>query len=192
MTLKHYWTYAYALEKAGRYNVSQPLISQLSQIDTSGNAYYWRYRIAQAHGNIPESLLMLEQSVTKNNTEVTDMLKQSLALSQRDYYESQFRESSLKIRVKNQVIIFVFILSVLIILVIVLCVQKYLSEHRKEKENLLAHFHPDYKQEEFDVLKIGPNKGEKVPKELAALLQAHSRISADSVCLDKGWWQANR
>lgn len=159
MTLKHYWTYAYALEKAGRYNVSQPLISQLSQIDTSGNAYYWRYRIAQAHGNIPESLLMLEQSVTKNNTEVTDMLKQSLALSQRDYYESQFRESSLKIRVKNQVIIFVFILSVLIILVIVLCVQKYLSEHRKEKENLLEYVEEisrqlsQYKDEDYPMLK---------------------------------------
>lgn len=159
MTLKHYWTYAYALEKAGRYSVSQPLISQLSQIDTSGNAYYWRYRIAQAHGNIPESLLMLEQSVTKNNTEVTDMLKQSLALSQRDYYESQFRETSLKIRVKNQVIIFVFILSVLIILVIVLCVQKYLSEHRQEKENLLEYAEEisrqlsQYKDEDYPMLK---------------------------------------
>ena len=35
------------------------------------------------------------------------------------------------------------------------------------------------------VLTIGPNKGDKVPKELAEILQAHSRITADSVCLDK-------
>ena len=34
-------------------------------------------------------------------------------------------------------------------------------------------------------LAIGPNKGDKVPKELAEILQAHSRITADSVCLDK-------
>ncbi len=55
----------------------------------------------------------------------------------------------------------------------------------EQKEKVLSSFHPDYKADEFSVLTIGPNKGDKVPKELAALLQAHSRISADSVCLDK-------
>ena len=55
----------------------------------------------------------------------------------------------------------------------------------KQKEDLLATFHPDYKQDEFDVLKIGPNKGDKVPTELAEILQAHSRITKDSVDLTK-------
>ena len=53
----------------------------------------------------------------------------------------------------------------------------------KQKEDLLAAYHPDYKQEEFAVLEIGPNKGDKVPVELAEMLQAHSRIGADSVDL---------
>ena len=55
----------------------------------------------------------------------------------------------------------------------------------KQKEDLLAEFHPDYKQNEFSVLKAGPNKGEKVPHELAEMLQAHSRITKDSVDLSK-------
>ena len=55
----------------------------------------------------------------------------------------------------------------------------------KQKEDLLASFHPDYRQDQFDVLKIGPNRGDKVPKELAEILQAHSRITADSVDLTK-------
>lgn len=46
----------------------------------------------------------------------------------------------------------------------------------EEKDTLLATYHPDYKQEEFRTLTVGPNKGGKVPTELAALLQAHSRI----------------
>ena len=54
----------------------------------------------------------------------------------------------------------------------------------EQKENVLASFHPDYKADEFSTLTIGPNKGDKVPKELAEILQAHSRITADSVCLD--------
>ena len=54
-----------------------------------------------------------------------------------------------------------------------------------EKEKLLATYHPDYKQSEFTTLSIGPNKGEKVPLELAALLQAHSRIKNKKINLDK-------
>ena len=53
----------------------------------------------------------------------------------------------------------------------------------QEKEELLAAYHPDYRQDQFEVLTIGPNKGEKVPKELAASLQAASRITSDSVDL---------
>ncbi|MGN0524106.1 MAG: FAD-dependent oxidoreductase [Eubacterium sp.] len=54
----------------------------------------------------------------------------------------------------------------------------------EEKDTLLATYHPDYKEGEFRTLKIGPNAGEKVPTELAELLQAHSRINADSVDLN--------
>ena len=54
-----------------------------------------------------------------------------------------------------------------------------------EKDALLHEFHPDYIESEFDTLKIGPNKGEKVPVELAAMLQSHSRIKAGDVDLTK-------
>ena len=54
----------------------------------------------------------------------------------------------------------------------------------KEKEDLLAAYHPDYKKSEFSVLKVGPNKGQSVPHELCDTLQAHSRISAGDVDLE--------
>ena len=53
----------------------------------------------------------------------------------------------------------------------------------KEKDDLLAAYHPDYKRSEFSTLAIGPNKGEQVPHELCELLQAHSRIKAEDVDL---------
>lgn len=52
-----------------------------------------------------------------------------------------------------------------------------------EKDALLAEFHPDYRQDQFTVLSAGVNKGEKVPTQLAALLQGKSRISAGDVDL---------
>ncbi|HOJ10953.1 MAG TPA: FAD-binding protein [Clostridiales bacterium] len=54
-----------------------------------------------------------------------------------------------------------------------------------EKEVLLKKYHPDYRQENFSVLKIGPNKGDKVPDELADLLQANSRIKDVDIDLSK-------
>ena len=41
-----------------------------------------------------------------------------------------------------------------------------------EKDALLAAYHPDYKEEGFITLKVGPNKGEKVPTELGYLLES--------------------
>ena len=40
-----------------------------------------------------------------------------------------------------------------------------------EKDALLKKFHPDYRTEQFTELRFGPNKGQKVPLELASLLE---------------------
>ena len=53
-----------------------------------------------------------------------------------------------------------------------------------EKDEVLRKFHPDYREEAFETLKMGPNKGEKAPHELAALLQANSRLDGVSVDLE--------
>ena len=55
----------------------------------------------------------------------------------------------------------------------------------EQKEAVLSAFHPDYREDQFDALKIGPNAGDRVPHELADMLQAHSRITSDSVDLTK-------
>ncbi len=54
----------------------------------------------------------------------------------------------------------------------------------EEKEKLLATFHPDYIKEQFATLTVGPNKGEKVPLELRALLEANSRVQGMNIDLE--------
>lgn len=53
-----------------------------------------------------------------------------------------------------------------------------------EKNALLEKYHPDYKKSEFSKLRVGANKGEPVPNELATLLEAKSRITPDAVDLE--------
>ena len=55
----------------------------------------------------------------------------------------------------------------------------------EEKDALLKEFHPDYKEEAFCEIKIGPNKGQKAPKELVHLLHSNSRLLAVQVDLCK-------
>ena len=54
----------------------------------------------------------------------------------------------------------------------------------EDKKVLLEQFHPDYRKDQFEELKVGQNKGESVNVELAQTLQGHARLSADDVDLE--------
>lgn len=55
----------------------------------------------------------------------------------------------------------------------------------EEKDALLEKFHPDYNTSSFVDIKVGPNKGQKAPKELAQMLEANSRIRDMEIDLSK-------
>ena len=54
-----------------------------------------------------------------------------------------------------------------------------------EKDALLRAYHPDYREDGFGVIKVGPNAGQKAPVELLKMLEAKSRVSELKVDLDK-------
>ncbi|MBE7010529.1 MAG: FAD-binding protein [Ruminococcaceae bacterium] len=54
-----------------------------------------------------------------------------------------------------------------------------------EKDALLKAYHPDYREDGFKEIKIGPNKGQKAPAELTDLLHSNSRLLHTSVDLSK-------
>ncbi len=55
----------------------------------------------------------------------------------------------------------------------------------EEKETLLRGFHPDYRADTFATLRIGPNAGDRTPKELALLLEADSSLDPTNLALDQ-------
>ena len=57
----------------------------------------------------------------------------------------------------------------------------------EEKDALLKEFHPDYRDVGFDTLRVGVNKGDKVPHELAALLQGNSKLFTSE---PYGWYRS--
>lgn len=55
----------------------------------------------------------------------------------------------------------------------------------EEKDALLNEFHPDRRPDAFAEIKVGPNKGQKAPLELAKMLHSTSRILNENVDLSK-------
>lgn len=55
----------------------------------------------------------------------------------------------------------------------------------EEKDALLKAFHPDYKEEQFTRLQVGPNAQDPVPLELAELLQSRPRVLDEEVDLSR-------
>jgi len=53
----------------------------------------------------------------------------------------------------------------------------------EEREEVLQNHHPDYKREMKRALKIGPNKGDLVPHEVADILEAHSPVNPKDIDL---------
>jgi succinate dehydrogenase/fumarate reductase flavoprotein subunit len=54
----------------------------------------------------------------------------------------------------------------------------------EEKEQVLKQFHPDYRADTFAALRVGPNAGDRTPKELALLLEADGVLDPGQVKLD--------
>ena len=54
-----------------------------------------------------------------------------------------------------------------------------------EKDALLKEFHPDYNPDAFAEIKVGPNKGQKAPLELAEMLHSTSRIADENIDITK-------
>ena len=54
-----------------------------------------------------------------------------------------------------------------------------------EKDALLKKFHPDYDPDAFAEIKVGPNKGQKAPLELAEMLHSTSRIVNEKIDISK-------
>ena len=67
--------------------------------------------------------------------------------------------------------------------------QRMATEPRRlsadEKDALLKKFHPDYNPDAFAEIKVGPNKGQKAPLELAEMLHSESRLLNEKIDLNK-------
>lgn len=133
LTPRHYWAWAYALLLNGDKDLANGIINQIGQIDTSGTASFWQYKIAKKDKQYIAALKHLEDFMEKDAVEVSQVLKQSLSIAQRDYYHSQYEIFEYEADVRKLMVICLFSISLLVFGSALLIVLK-LKKHQKEEK----------------------------------------------------------
>jgi len=108
-----FWMWAYVKFAAGDKINGDLIVDSLRENFVSSASSYWRYLIAENQGDMSVANDFLIQTVRMQSQEVETVLKESLAMSQRDYYKTKLESSEHKLTIKNMMII----ICVLIIVV---------------------------------------------------------------------------
>lgn len=159
MKNKDYWAYAYSLDKIGKNKESNEILNLLNKSDTSASASYWQYLIAKNNKLDKEALKYLEEYDKKNNYEISYALRQSLATTQRNYYESQYELTQLNIKNHTQFFVIIIFITLFIIITFAWFITRRIRLYNKEKEDHLKYAEDikrqleDAKREDYPELK---------------------------------------
>lgn len=159
MSYNEYGAWAYSLNALGRKEEAQELMDQLIMEEPSGTSSYWQYMIAKSNMDRESALAHLEDYIKHNEREVSDALKQSLALSQRDYYQSQSELSESEAhnaRLTSLIIILIAVFSVALVFILI---KSYVKRQEEQKEKYLLYISEisrqleEAKREDYPALK---------------------------------------
>ncbi len=137
MTDQDYWAYSYALTVSGRQKDADGLISNLDK-ETS-DALYWQYRIKDSQGHFADALKFLEKSNLSDNEIIRESLSQSLALTQRNYYESQYELSEYKAKYRSKTVLVIIAVALLLMSLVLWYASQRFKSQREEKERYLQY-----------------------------------------------------
>ena len=133
-----YWAWAYSLYRIGKKAEADKLISEI-QVSDEMTANFWKSRIAVYRQDYKAAYHYDKMTVHSQNYIINDILAESLATYQTEYYKSQLETSEYKIKTRTigliAIIIFTSFLSIIIFLLIV----RYIKRQQEEKDKLFEY-----------------------------------------------------
>lgn len=135
---KDYWAWAYSLYRIGKKDEADKLISEI-QVSDEMTANFWKSRIAIYRQDYKAAYHYDKMTVHSQNNIINDILAESLATYQTEYYKSQLETSEYKIKTRTigliAIIIFTSFLSIIIFLLIV----RYVKKQQEEKDRMFEY-----------------------------------------------------
>ena len=138
LTENDYWAWAYSLYRIGKNAEANKLIEGIKVSDEM-TANFWKSRIA-AYLNDYQAAYNYDKLTNKNqNNVIENLLTESLATYQRDYYRTQLESSEYKIKTRTIGLIAIIILTTLLSIIIFLLIIRYVKKQQEEKDRLLEY-----------------------------------------------------
>ena len=135
---KDYWAWAYSLYRIGKNAEANKLIEGIKVSDEM-TANFWKSRIS-AYLNDYQAAYNYDKLTNKNqNNVIENLLTESLATYQRDYYRTQLESSEYKIKTRTIGLIAIIILTTLLSIIIFLLIVRYVKKQQEEKDRLLEY-----------------------------------------------------
>ena len=159
MSYVDYWSWAYCLLLSGNKDKSDDLIRQLSDVDSSVDASYWKYCIARENRDYESAFRHLENASRQQNELVRYSLNRSLSSVQRDYFRSQAEISEYRLAIKTMWIVMILAVSLLAISLISVLVHRRIRIEQEEKEKILQYI--DEINRQFNIPVAGDTKSLK-------------------------------
>ena len=135
---KDYWAWAYSLYRIGKNAEANKLIEGIKVSDEM-TANFWKSRIA-AYLNDYQAAYNYDKLTNKNqNNVIENLLTESLATYQRDYYRTQLESSEYKIKTRTIGLIAIIMLTTLLSIIILLLIVRYVKKQQEEKDRLFEY-----------------------------------------------------
>lgn len=133
-----YWAWAYSLYRIDKSAEAEEIIRNHTTTDELA-ANFWKMRISEYLKDYESCYMYSLLTDRYENDVVENILEESLATYQRDYYQSELESSEYKVKTRTMGLIGVIVIAVLVVIIICLILNKYLTKQKEEKEKLLEY-----------------------------------------------------
>lgn len=135
---RDYWAWAYTLYRIEKTNEADILVEKLNSANEL-IASFWKARIYEFTNNFREAYKYALIANNHQNETIENILKESLATYQKDYYQSRLELTENQIKVRTMELIATVASAILLLFIIYLVVSRYLKKQTVEKEKLLEY-----------------------------------------------------
>ena len=195
LTEKDYWAWAYSLYRINKCDEAEEIIRNLVVTDAL-TANFWKMRISEYLKDYESTYKYSLYTDKYENNVVENILEESLASYQRDYYQSQLESSEYMVKTRTIGMIGAIVIATLIIIIICLLVNRYVIKQNEEKERLLEYAEEirrqlseaeknDYPTLKRKYLSLYRNRFETIGSLSEQYIQAEGRSDIESLMFKK-------
>ena len=132
------WAWAYTLYRIGHGNEAEELIKNIETHDEFIKSF-WMSRIASFFEDYGSVYQYNKFNHRQQNEVVKNILNESLATYQNDYYKSQLELIEYKVRIRTMGSIGIIVLTILLFTIMCLLISRYIRKQKIEKDKLFEY-----------------------------------------------------